>query len=377
MKSYFVTGATGAIGSALIPLLLEDQETHVHLLLRAKSAQELTKRRDDLCRFWEISPDDRATQARIHVWQGDVTLPRLGLDDSAYTTLSGQCTHIVHSAGNVRMNLPIEQARHCSVDSAVSILEMARAGRRLQKIEIVSTVGVGGRTSGTVPEDWISTPRQFHNTYEQAKAEAEERIQQEVERGLPVTIHRPSMVVGNSDDGRIIHFQVFYHLCEFLSGTRTFGLMPNFGSARLDIVPANYVARTIAWSSQTNASSGRILHSSSGPTCSLLLPPLQEDVRRAFAIEGLRLPTLKRVPTGVFKALLSTVSVVMPRDVRRAIKTLPVFLDYLATDQTFANHETRALLEPTGLLLPAPETYLNKVIGYYLRSRTGRNQAGP
>ena len=55
-------------------------------------------------------------------------------------------------------------------------------------------------------------------------------------------------VVGDTINGRIIHFQVFYHLCEFLSGRRTLGLAPGFGGARLDIVPADYVAQVIALS---------------------------------------------------------------------------------------------------------------------------------
>lgn len=91
------------------------------------------------------------------------------------------------------------------------------------------------------------------------------------------------MVVGDSTTGRIIHFQVFYHLSEFLSGRRTFGLAPEFGAARLDIIPADHVARVIVWSEPaTTASSGRILHSCSGPTLALPLDPLRERVRTAF-----------------------------------------------------------------------------------------------
>jgi thioester reductase-like protein len=372
MKNYFVTGATGAIGSALIPLLLADPETRVQLLLRAKSPQELAERHEELCRFWGIAAEDAPARERIQAWRGDVTLPRFGLEDATYSALAAECTHIVHSAGNVRMNLPIEQARHSSVDSAVNILELANACRKLQKIEFVSTVGVGGRTRGAVPEEWLSTPREFHNTYEQAKAEAEERLRPAVEGGLPLTVHRPSMVVGNATDGRIIHFQIFYHLCEFLAGGRTFGLTPDFGRARLDIVPADYVAGVIAWSSQTNVSSGRILHSCSGPEFALLLAPLQEEVRRSFSAGGRRLPTLIHLPTGLFKAILSAASVFMPSDVRRAVKTLPVFLDYLATEQTFANRRTRALLAPAGLPLPPPANYLGKVLAYYLKKGSAR-----
>ncbi|MBK8401714.1 MAG: SDR family oxidoreductase [Propionivibrio sp.] len=58
MKNYFVTGATGAIGSALIPILLQDAGTHIRLLLRAKSPEDLASRLEALFNFWQIPVDD-------------------------------------------------------------------------------------------------------------------------------------------------------------------------------------------------------------------------------------------------------------------------------------------------------------------------------
>lgn len=126
-----------------------------------------------------------------------------------------------HAAGSVRMNLPFEQVRHGSVDSARHILELAEECKKIRqgvKVEFVSTVGVAGRRPGVLPESWITEPRAFqneprafHNTYEQAKAEAEAEagwlVRQAVEeQGLPVTVHRPNMMVEDSRTGKIIHF---------------------------------------------------------------------------------------------------------------------------------------------------------------------------
>ncbi|MEF8698478.1 MAG: SDR family oxidoreductase [Candidatus Accumulibacter sp. UW20] len=366
MTHYFITGATGAIGSALVPVLLADPQAKCTLLLRAGSADELGARRQSLYRFWQPSVGDTPLHDRLRALRGDVTLPDFGLAVADYQELAGQCTHIIHSAGNVRMNLPIEQARRSSVDSARHIVALAQACARLEKVEFVSTVGVGGRMSGTVPEEWLSSERSFHNTYEQAKAEAEEIVRVEVEGGLPLTVHRPSMVVGESGSGRIIHFQVFYHLCEFLSGRRTFGLSPDLSRGRLDIIPADHVARAIAWSSTTRSTCGRILHLCSGPALALPLKPLRERVRTAFAQAGRRLPPVIGLPTPVFSTLLSVASLLMSAEDRRAVRTLPIFLDYLATEQSFANHRTQALLSDVGLGVPSPERYLDQVLAYYL-----------
>jgi thioester reductase-like protein len=103
----------------------------------------------------------RSWRERLRALRGDVTLPDFGLAAADYQAACGECTHIIHSAGNVRMNLPIEQARRSSVDSARHIVALAHACARLEKVEFVSTVGVGGRTSGTVPEEWLSSAAQF------------------------------------------------------------------------------------------------------------------------------------------------------------------------------------------------------------------------
>lgn len=366
MKTYFVTGASGAIGSALVPILLRDPANRIILLLRAKSQVELNERVEELFRFWDIPVTDLGQRNRVTALAGDVTKPLLGLNELSYNDVASVCTHIVHAAGNVRMNLPIEQARHSSIDSARNISALARACGQLEKVEFVSTVGVGGRSHGTVPETWISAPRIFHNTYEQAKAEAEEVIYAEVLAGMPLTVHRPSMVVGDTYTGRIIHFQVFYHLCEFLSGKRTLGLAPTFGRARLDIIPADCVAGIIAWSSTTSLTIGRILHSCSGPEQALPLEELRSQIRKVYLTNGISIPPVISMSTGIFRSILRIVGLFMPRDVRRAIKTLPIFLDYLATEQTFANVETRALLEVGGLVIPSPHEYLDKVLDYYV-----------
>ena len=100
----------------------------------------------------------------------------------------------------------------------------------------------------------------------------------------------------------------------------------------------------------------------------LPLEPLREKVRQAFSAASLSLPPIINLPTSVFSALLTGVSLFMPSETRRAIKTLPVFLDYLATEQTFANSGTQALLASTGLGVPEPSTYLDRVLSYYLEN---------
>ena len=380
MRHYLVTGATGVVGSALLRRLLDDADVHASLLVRAPDDAALAARTDALFDFWRWGSAEAAVRSRVHAIRGDATAPRFGLGASAYDALLGRTTHVVHAAGAVRMNLPLEQARHSACQSAHEILAFTwalhRAGK-LGKLEFVSTVGVGGRMP-TVPEQWIDTPREFHNTYEQSKAEAEQLVRQAVDDGLPVTVHRPSMVVGDSHDGRVLNFQIFYHLCEFLSGRRTLGLFPPLGDQVLDIVPADMVAGAIDWSSRTQATAGRVLHLCGGPSGAVPLEALRERVRACMQRRGLRLPGVRTLPGPLFVRLLRLAGLFVDARSRRALATLPVFLDYLATHQRFENRRTIALLAgAVGVQHDGWQAWLDTVLDHYLDQLPARRTPGP
>lgn len=367
MKHYFITGTTGAIGAALVPVLLEDENIAVDLLIRAKSLEHLNERMEKLFEFWEFNADDERKE-RINAVTGDIRLPQFGIMESDYNLISGHCTHIIHCAGNVRMNLSIGEARGYSVDSAknvVALAEICQEYDHLEKVEFVSTVGVGGRMQGVVPETWIEEEREFHNTYEQAKAQAEDYIKTEVEKGLPVTVHRPSMVVGDSKTGKIIHFQIFYHLCEFLSGRRTLGVVPDTGDTRLDIIPSDYVAKVIAWSSKNLETSGQIFHECSGPKEAILISDLKQQVQELFKAKSVPLPRSFFIPVWLFRVILPVIGLVVTGKAKRAMKALPVFFDYLSENQRFGNNRTTKILNDK-IERPVVGLYLEQVLTSYL-----------
>jgi thioester reductase-like protein len=380
MSIYFLTGGTGAVGSAIVPLLLAEPDTEVRLLLRADSDEALSRRLEGLVDFWgwSGSPDKRT---RLKAYRGDVALSNFGLADVQYAELVGECTHVIHAAGTVRMNLSIEDARRSAVGSAQETINFARRlaiGGGLRKFEYVSTVGVAGKRPGALPEIWMDEPRDFHNTYEQAKAEAEEIVRRAIDdEGLPVTVHRPSMVIGDSRDGRIIHFQIFYFICEFLTGRKTAGLYPDFGEVRLDVIPVDWVAEAIVASSRDAETAGRIFHLCSGPELAPRLEELKETVRSAFKAYGMSVPAGIRLPRWMFAALARLAARLVPVPQRKALSTLPIYLDYLADRQGFDNAAYTAWLAARGLSFPQAKDYLPRVFGYYLDKRYGQEVPSP
>lgn len=371
VKIAFVTGATGVVGSAVVARLLSEPQTRVLALVRASSPLAAASRLDDTLAALGVGRTS-ANVERIRALFGDVEAPRFGLARRDYDELASSCTHLIHCAGAVRMNLPIAAARRSAIDSVRNVLQLAwtlaRVGK-LAKVEVVSTVGVAGREHRVLREDWVGAAHEFHNTYEQAKAEAEELVREAVRAGLPVSVHRPSMVVGHSQTGHALHFQVFYFLVEFLSGRRTRGFLPNFGAARLDIVPVNFVAEVIVRSSGSLATSGKILHLCAGAKEALSLKHLQAIVRASLKARGEDVPKTHYLAPLLFRAAIQAIRILADPKTRVALDTLPVFLDYLDTDQAFANMRTMDWLRKESIILPPAEDYLPRVLDFYLAAQ--------
>lgn len=370
MNTYFITGATGTLGSAIVRELLISTSHQLILLIRAKDDAALKARVEELLSFLEI--DNSLIKKRIEAIRGNTELEKFGFNSEDYARLSNTITHIIHSAAIVRMNLPIEQARLAAVGASKNILQLAQLCQNkgiLQKVEMVSTVGVGGRWKGHLPERWINEPRIFHNTYEQAKAEAEIVIEnQGIKKGLPIAVHRPSMIVGDSHTGHILHFQIFYHLIEFISGRRTWGILPNISHHQVDLVPVDFVAHVIVLSSTSLATSGKVLHLCSGPEHATSLAKLKTIALTKLQEQGIKTSSKLTLPIVWFNKLSNLITPFAPEHLKRPLSTLPIFLDYLSEDQIFSNKETLQLLHTldSKLRIPIPESYIELIINYYL-----------
>lgn len=362
INHFLISGGTGAIGSAIVPLLVE-KKAPIYLLIRGADNEEVQKKFLNLKRFWNLPNIDEW----VMPIRGDVEEIGLGLSKDDEFRVTNDVTNIIHSAGKVRMNLPLEEARSAAVGSTQNILNFSKRCPNFNKLEFVSTVGVAGRTIPQLEELYYSEKRSYHNTYEQSKAEAEMVLEKAMQE-IPVTLHRPSMVVGDSSSGKIIHFQIFYYLCEFLSGNKTFGFMPKLGNTTLDIVPSDYVAKAIVESSYNNGWAGKVLHLSSG-TDALPLEALKKHVRKYWQKNGLILPKEIDLPLVAVKGGLFLIKPFLTAKMKKMISTLPIFLDYLESRQTFSNHKTIMLLEEHGINLPKPEGYLEHLFEFYFNNK--------
>src|SRR6185312_11604104 len=239
-----LTGATGFVGMELLARYLQRGERDVVTLVRADSHEAAQARVDAVLEnlFGADAPDYRH---RVHPMAADMTAPDLGLTEAERTALAERVTKIIHSAASVSFSLPLDEARAINREGTRRMLELAELAQARGGLECyahVSTAFVAGDHPGSFAECDHDVGQKFHNSYEQSKFEAEDLIRSH--ENLPYTILRPSIVVGDRNNGWTSAFNVLYWpLRAFARGL--FTAVPAIPSAPVDVVSIDYVADAI------------------------------------------------------------------------------------------------------------------------------------
>jgi len=256
----FVTGGTGYIGGYVLASLLARSDERILVL-----AREATPAR--LWRALQLHLDpptfERHLEARIELVPGDITRPRLGLDEATHADLAARADSILHCAAS--LNRRSEKAcLNANLRGTLEMIQFARRARDdggLRRFSHVSTVAVAGRRQDeTVLEDAaIEWDRSDYDPYARTKKFCEHMLR-ELLPDVPRTIFRPSVVLGDSRRGETTQFDMVRAFV-FLA---RLPLLPLRREHRIDIVPADYVAEAIATLHLEEAPPHEIYHLSSG-----------------------------------------------------------------------------------------------------------------
>ena len=239
-RTIFLTGFPGFIGERLVARLARE-EYQFFLLVQSEFLRSAVDAADRISKQKDIPLENFA------VIEGDVTLPDLGMEPDDAATVRYETTDVFHLAAIYDLGVDKELATKVNVDGTLNVNTFVSTLRHLKRYNYVSTCYVAGKRMGVIRENELEHDKGFRNYYEETKYLAELAVEK-LKPLLPVTIFRPSVVVGDSDTGEIPKYDGIYYLIQYLRKAPFLLRAINVGNkaVKLNLVPVDYVVNAIA-----------------------------------------------------------------------------------------------------------------------------------
>ncbi len=359
LKSVLITGATGFVGSELIRLFINQPElgvSKIYAIIRGRVGHTAERRWQDLVRSWlQLGMIDERALHKVVVLDIDLT-ERFDFADA----IDVDC--VFHCAASTDFSLPLSRSRMLNVDTTKHLVDSCRRLKSMQRFVYISTAFVNSTSRGFISE--AMRPTSFCNAYEQSKFEAEEVVCQS---GLPYTILRPSVIVGDSRDGYVRGFKVFYALLRlWLSGRLS--RMPLSERVRIDLVPIDYVLQCTVMAAKNEWGRNEIFHVTLGTAA---VSPVMV-MRQAFAVFGL--PPPKFIPQWVAYLLAHRwMRPLLGRSLREIVERMHWYLPYLGSrNRFFINDKLLSRMHGSEVTRPDVSQYGTVLFEFCRNTRWGR-----
>ena len=256
MSYHLLTGATGLLGRYLLrDLTLADVPLVV--VVRSSRTESAEQRIETAMSSWEQQLG-RAL-VRPVVMEGDISQPNLGLDATDINWLSSQADAMIHSAASLTFHADEEDGEpwRSNVGGTRHALELCRRAN-IRQMHHVSTAYVCGQRRGQILETELDEGQQLGNDYERTKVTAEKEVRAS-DCFDCVTVHRPSIIVGDSDTGYTTSYHGFYTPLRLVHAVTMavpweevlqqdwMGGLDLSGEERKNLVPVNWVSAAMTW----------------------------------------------------------------------------------------------------------------------------------
>ena len=335
----FLTGSTGYIGAHVAANLLDSHAASLNVLVRGKDIEEAAQRlwngiqlHMDFPRFYEH------LQTRIRIFPGDLTAPQFGLNRDDYDRLIHTTDSVIHCAASLNRKSE-KSCLNVNLRGTLEVLQLARRSHYyhgLRRFSNVSTVAVAGKRSNeVVTEDRsIDWNRSDYDPYARTKKFCEHMVH-ELLPDVPLTIFRPSIVLGDSRYPETTQFDMVRAFV-FLAGLKALPFRPN---DKIDIVNVDFVADAIATLHQKAEPKYDTYHLSSGRESQTF-----REVTAALAASQHKrgpvfLPVFEKPFSGVVNTLANRKG-----SLAHGAALMKVFMPYLVWNTVFDNIRTTSEL---------------------------------
>jgi thioester reductase-like protein len=253
IRTIFLTGFPGFIAERLVARLA-DPETRFYLLVQPAFV-ELAKQSIE-----KICGEKGTPLENFAIVRGDITSPDLGLSGEALEAVRGEVTDVFHLAAVYDLAVAKNIAYSVNLEGTRNVNYLAGSLPALRRYNYISTCYVAGKREGRVLETDLEHNAGFRNHYEETKYLAEVEVEK-LKGELPVTIFRPSVVVGDSHTGETAKYDGIYYLIHYLRKAPKLLRLVNVGNkdVRLNLVPVDFVVEGIASLSEDDEAVGKTL----------------------------------------------------------------------------------------------------------------------
>jgi thioester reductase-like protein len=202
-----LTGCTGLLGRYLLKDLLQ-LEIPLAVLVRPTRRQSASDRVENMLASWEQQLKQQLP--RPHVIESDLSEESLGLSTEAEEWVKTHCSSVLHNAASLSFVSGPRDAEpwKTNLTGTENLLKFCR-DTEIRNFHHVSTAYVCGARQGTIYENELDEGQTLSNDYEWSKLEAEKLIRS-AEFLDSQTIYRPSIIVGDSENGFTTTFHGFY-----------------------------------------------------------------------------------------------------------------------------------------------------------------------
>jgi thioester reductase-like protein len=254
----FLTGATGFLGTFLLHELLQQTRSDIYCLVRATNLEEGRSRiHENLQRakLWHESFNDR-----IFPVVGNLAKPLLGIKPEQFSRLAEKIDTIYHCGAWVNVLYPYSSLETANVTGTQEVLRLA-SQTKVKPVHFISTVDVYPSMdckgiSSVDEHSPLGSINQLYSGYAQSKFAAEKLVMTAHERGLPVSIYRPSAVSGHSQTG-FCQFSDF--IARMIQGCIHLQYAPQL-EASLNMVPVDYASRAIVHLARRQKPCGQVFN---------------------------------------------------------------------------------------------------------------------
>jgi thioester reductase-like protein len=310
----------------------------------------LARARSDVARIAAFTGTDTAN---LSIVAGDITEENLGMSGADLDRARNETTTLFHLAAIYDLAVTRDLAIRVNLDGTRNVNQFARSINDLWRYHYVSTCYVAGRREGIIMENELRHDAGFRNHYEETKYLAEMEVEM-LKSELPITIHRPAVVCGDSRTGETAKYDGIYYLIHYLRKWPGGLTLLNIGNREvsLNLVPVDFVIDAMVTLARDDRAIGMTVQ---------LADPAPLNTRQLFdeisKVIGGR-DSLATVPAGIVYPVL-----MLPFAPK--ITGLPhSAVPYFFLEQAYDTARSRELLEPHGIRCPTFSSYVEALVNF-------------